>query len=115
MLAIDMYMPESCGDCKFCRSTYVSSDEGRAPGDCCCILDEDIVSNIFNISRPKECPLIDLYNTESKGLWIYAPEDFPYLTTEYKRCSRCRARYPRSVTLAFRYCPNCGAYMRGEE
>ena len=53
--------------------------------------------------------IADLPSAELRGRWI-GSDDFD----EYYRCSECERGETQFGGL-YRYCPNCGAKMKGEE
>lgn len=68
-------------------------------------LAEEIVSEITSVENKGE--------DRPKGHWIYPsyPNNYPYMWKSI--CSNCNTGFP-TINKDYKYCPNCGADMRGE-
>ena len=74
------------------------------------------VDECYSIPQYQEAKTmaIEALENQKTGQWIRLIEDYPECDFEFKGCSICRTHYPNFAVEQFRYCPNCGANMRGE-
>ena len=107
-----MKMPLDCGECGACIDTDRNSYY--------CGLDPIArdIPNIFAEKRPEWCPLIEATEQPVKlGHWIKRATEEE--TPRYKAfkliwaCSECGMEFSPAICQLIRYCPNCGADMRG--
>jgi len=95
VLIKNMEMPKNCGECQLC---HIENFELW-----CCLTGRE---DIFYDAIPEWCPL----EKPKTGEWI--DEDGTY----YANCSMCGYQMDTHQERGFfRYCPNCGADMRGGE
>lgn len=66
---------------------------------------EDIINSIPSVENKGE--------DRPKGHWIYPsyPNNYPYMWKSI--CSNCNAGFP-TINKDYKFCPDCGADMRGE-
>jgi len=99
MIQIDMDMPKSCEDCPC----------GNAQ-DGWCYVHNEVLERMENgypstETRPDWCPMKEVKH----GKWISAKHD------NVTKCSECNEEVCFVKKRFFKYCPNCGAYMRESE
>ena len=54
------------------------------------------------------------YCKQTKGEWVFCPRWHDYEVDTYT-CSRCGKRIREEEKQKMKYCPNCGARMKGGE
>ncbi len=52
------------------------------------------------------------YRKQSEGEWVVVDSDIGYVESE---CSLCKHKVLSYTNTAYRYCPNCGAKMKGDK
>lgn len=100
----DMEMPKNCSECSFKASDYV-----------CGLLDCAFSCNHFK-ERNYNCPLVEI-EERKVGEWCKQNDDY----FDWYECSECgygsegEMQYSSEYDVRTKYCPNCGAEMRGNE
>ena len=118
--------PNTCGDCPFCIHT---AEEKNYIGYCnasdedyyCKALDrfmeyDEVDGGVDILGKPIDCPLVQEPKT---GHWEWVQYDYnPKLGNWH--CSECRNiavggvyKNEKAGIPIYKYCPNCGADMRG--
>ena len=119
MIAINnIEMPKRCVECKFCIRQK-TNDYGSFGT---CLLQNNKEVNCLVWSRDANCPLTEIpeiHKTEvrPKGKWINQHVIYNHTTKDFKVCSECRYEFSYDAETGkdeANYCPNCGAYMRGD-
>ena len=52
------------------------------------------------------------YRKQSEGEWVVVDSDIGYVESE---CSLCKHKVLEHTDTAYKFCPNCGARMKGGE
>lgn len=95
MVAIKNFgMPSCCVNCDMCLPCALN--EGL------CHITQHTIGNIYD-KRPNDCPLVEI-EEHKQGKWI---------NTEYEICSVCGYVVEGDHDSDFKYCPKCGAKMKG--
>lgn len=104
VLIRDMKMPRNCSDCPLQSGVW----------DC------RLTQKIYNwglTERPSDCPLIEVPSDDVRevvrGEWQREENWETGYGVWVNVCSACRAITPVNVSR-YKYCPNCGADMRGD-